>query len=236
MGLRLALFVDGDNLSAVHAGWLLAQADARGGADVARVYADVRHLPGWCGTPGYRLVHAGTGKNAADLLLAIDAVELALTTAVDTFVIASSDGDFSHLALWLRERGRTVVGLGEAKAPQGFRRACSVFGEVPETRVCGVAPVPAAPSATLDDKVRAEIDAAGGRMPIIELNQKMHHGHCVRISEQPEKRWPVYLGNRPHLYDLDRGGPTAMVSLRGRAGEPPRVPSRPPAPQSRRLS
>ena len=48
-------------------------------------------------------MHAGTGKNASDLLLALDAVELALRGDVDHFVIASSDGDFSHLALRLRE-------------------------------------------------------------------------------------------------------------------------------------
>ncbi|MEZ5723187.1 MAG: NYN domain-containing protein [Paracoccaceae bacterium] len=94
--------------------------------------------------PGIRFVHAGTGKNAADLLLSIDAVELALREGYEMFVIASSDGDFSHLAIRLRETGHLVVGCGVATAPARFRTACSRFVELGSAEVH--LPVPPAAS------------------------------------------------------------------------------------------
>ncbi|MCV2865605.1 NYN domain-containing protein [Albidovulum sediminicola] len=90
----------------------------------------------WHGAAGFRLIHAGTGKNAADLLLCIDAMELAMGQSFSDVVIASSDGDFAHLAVQLRERGLRVIGVGEAKAPPLFRAACTRFevvsGKAPE--------------------------------------------------------------------------------------------------------
>jgi hypothetical protein len=59
--------------------------------------------------------------------LAVEAVSLFHEGSIDTVVIASSDRDFSHLAHHLRERQLTVVGMGEAKAPNAFRDACSTF-------------------------------------------------------------------------------------------------------------
>ncbi|XZQ28139.1 NYN domain-containing protein [Rhodobacter capsulatus] len=97
----------------------------------------------WQGGPeGFRLMHAGTGKNASDLLLALDAMELALREGVTRFVIASSDRDFSHLAQRLREYGRQVTGIGETKTPQIFRDACETFLTLPLPPVPKDAPQP----------------------------------------------------------------------------------------------
>ncbi|TKD17412.1 NYN domain-containing protein [Rhodobacter capsulatus] len=124
----VAVLVDGDNLSAKYAGQIALWSRDLGTVTVRRVYLDAQKTSDWQGGPqGFRLMHAGTGKNASDLLLALDAMELALREGVNRFVIASSDRDFSHLALRLREYGRQVTGIGETKTPQIFRDACETF-------------------------------------------------------------------------------------------------------------
>lgn len=69
------------------------------------------------------------GKNAADMRLVIDALELCYAREhIDTFVIASGDSDFCPLAYKLRENDRTVIGLAvkEAASPL-FVKACDEF-------------------------------------------------------------------------------------------------------------
>ncbi|MDR3307851.1 MAG: NYN domain-containing protein [Coriobacteriales bacterium] len=54
-----------------------------------------------------------TGKNSADIKLAVDAVELCHTKDyIDTFVIVSGDSDFTPLVSKLKENGKTVIGVG----------------------------------------------------------------------------------------------------------------------------
>jgi len=56
---------------------------------------------------------AYTGKNSADIRLAVDAVEMCLTKDhIDTFAILSGDSDFSPLVSKLKEFGKTVIGVG----------------------------------------------------------------------------------------------------------------------------
>jgi uncharacterized protein (TIGR00288 family) len=55
---------------------------------------------------------SGSGKNASDICLAIDAIELLYDSPLDTFVIVSSDSDFLPLVSTLRSSGKTVIGAG----------------------------------------------------------------------------------------------------------------------------
>ena len=60
---------------------------------------------------------AYTGKNSADIRLAVDAVEICLTRDhIDTFAILSGDSDFSPLVSKLKEFGKMVVGVGMKEA------------------------------------------------------------------------------------------------------------------------
>ena len=60
---------------------------------------------------------AYTGKNSADIRLAVDAVEMCLTKDhIDTFAILSGDSDFSPLVSKLKEFGKTVIGVGMKEA------------------------------------------------------------------------------------------------------------------------
>ena len=68
-----------------------------------------------------------TGKNASDIALVIDAMDLLHTGRFDGFCLVSSDSDFTRLASRIREQGINVYGFGEQKTPESFRQACHRF-------------------------------------------------------------------------------------------------------------
>jgi uncharacterized protein (TIGR00288 family) len=75
-----------------------------------------------------------SGKNTADIALALDALELLFDDKVDTFCFVTSDSDFAYLCRKLRERGATVCIVGEDKTPPALRNASDHFSEwKPET-------------------------------------------------------------------------------------------------------
>lgn len=232
MTKRLAVLVDGDNINGLHADEIRQTSLAHGTPDIIRVYLDAQRPSNWHGAEGFRLIHAGTGKNASDVLMAIDAMELALSSRLDAVVLVSSDGDFTHLAQRLREHGFPVIGMGEAKAPRPFRAACTTFIDIGQTSAkpntarptAGSAPASPAtgtpkhrPASDLDRKIRAMIathSTNGAGMRLNEMAPRMHKSHRVQISTHPERTWRAYLTARPHLFSLDPKGPKAMVRFK----------------------
>ncbi|MRU14991.1 NYN domain-containing protein [Roseovarius sp. A21] len=214
---RVAVLVDGDNVSAKFAESIHEAADSLGRVDVARVYAAVDKPSEWQTMPGFRCMGAGVGKNAADLLLSIDAMELALEQGIECFVVSSSDNDFTHLAQRLRERGLYVLGLGEEKAPVMFRAACSSFklltNEPPAKCVANLNGGASAFDCEIR-KVIATNSQNGSGVSIVQLATLMRQKHGTKISEYPEKTWRRYLSKRPALYDLDPKGAEAKVRFR----------------------
>ncbi|MCR6686854.1 NYN domain-containing protein [Pseudoxanthomonas sp.] len=70
-----------------------------------------------------------SGKNTADIALALEALEALFDGRADTFCLVTSDSDFSYLCRKLRERGATVCIVGEPKTPDALRNACDQFFE-----------------------------------------------------------------------------------------------------------
>jgi hypothetical protein len=89
------------------------------------------------------------GKNASDIGLVIDAMDILHQGKFDGFVLVSSDSDFTRLASRIREEGLEVVGIGEAKTPESLRKVCNRFilieNIVGEAEVDAKAAPPAAP-------------------------------------------------------------------------------------------
>ena len=215
----VAVFVDGENISAKHASEIMRIAARYGPMNICRVYGNAVLLPRWAEVPGFRLMHSGTGKNAADMLLAIEALELAITEGIATVIIASSDQDFIHLVTRLRERGVAVIGVGEAKTPAMFRATCHEFKQVgvkapqPKTKPKADQPTELA---EIDRKIRETIASSninGEGVRIVTLGI-MHAKHGIKISTLPERTWRAYLKARPELYDLDPPGQDARVRLK----------------------
>ncbi len=70
-----------------------------------------------------------SGKNTADIALALDALEAMFDGRADTFCLVTSDSDFAYLCRKLRERGATVHIVGESKTPDALRNASDQFFE-----------------------------------------------------------------------------------------------------------
>lgn len=79
-------------------------------------------------TPHLQYQYAA-GKNTADIALALDALEAMFDHRADIFCLVTSDSDFSYLCRKLRERGATVLVVGEAKTPDALRNASDSFFE-----------------------------------------------------------------------------------------------------------
>lgn len=69
----------------------------------------------------------GNNKNAADIVLALDAYELLVDGRADTFYLVTSDADFTSLCRKLRNRGGTVFIVGEKKTSAMLQEACTRF-------------------------------------------------------------------------------------------------------------
>lgn len=79
-------------------------------------------------TPSLQYQYA-SGKNTADIALALDALEMLFDDKVDTFCFVTSDSDFAYLCRKLRERGAAVCIVGEEKTPPALRNASDHFSE-----------------------------------------------------------------------------------------------------------
>ena len=132
---RLAILIDADNASPRMVAGLFEEAAAIGEASVRRIYGDFSgtRLKGWAEVLStYAIIpHQNfantTGKNASDIALVIDAMDLLHTGRFDAFCLVSSDSDFTRLAARIREQGVDVYGFGERKTPESFRKACKRF-------------------------------------------------------------------------------------------------------------
>lgn len=132
---RLAVLIDADNASAKIIDGLFEEIAKLGSATVRRIYGDFTSssLGAWVEVltrhaiaPQQQFAYT-KGKNASDITLVIDAMDLLHSGRLDGFCLVSSDSDFTRLAGRLREEGVEVYGFGEQKTPPSFRQACTRF-------------------------------------------------------------------------------------------------------------
>ena len=132
---RLAVLIDADNASAKIADGLFEEISKIGEASVRRIYGDFSssRSKAWASIlsrhaiiPQQQFAYT-TGKNASDITLVIDAMDLLHSGRFDGFCLVSSDSDFTRLAARIREEGVDVFGFGEQKTPESFRQACRRF-------------------------------------------------------------------------------------------------------------
>lgn len=132
---RIALLIDADNVSYSKIAAMLAELSKYGTANIRRAYGDwgSSSLKGWkdklhdFAIRPIQQFSYSTGKNATDIALVIDAMELLYTQKPDAFCLASSDADFTPLVMQLKANGHEVYGFGERKTPNPFVNACTTF-------------------------------------------------------------------------------------------------------------
>jgi len=132
---RLAVLIDADNAPAKIADGLFEEIAKIGEASVRRIYGDFAssRSKSWIDVlarhaiiPQQQFAYT-TGKNASDITLVIDAMDLLRSGRFDGFCLVSSDSDFTRLASRIREQSIDVFGFGEQKTPESFRQACRRF-------------------------------------------------------------------------------------------------------------
>lgn len=130
---KIALIIDCDNASAEAIDGIMEELSKYGETSIRRAYGN------WeAGSLWKTVLHPFAiqpvqqfpytkGKNATDLAMTIDVMDMLYTENIDVFAIVSSDSDFTPLAMKLRAKGKMVIGFGEEKTPSAFIYACNLF-------------------------------------------------------------------------------------------------------------
>ncbi|MCC2592729.1 NYN domain-containing protein [Tessaracoccus sp. OS52] len=132
---QVALLVDADNAALGSLNQVLTILGEHGEVNIRRAYGNwfKSALRAWdteLNRRGIRPIQQSDpvkGKNATDLALVIDAIELHHTVTPDVYGPVSSDSDYTPLAHFLRERGAKVIGFGNANTAASFQAACTLF-------------------------------------------------------------------------------------------------------------
>jgi uncharacterized protein (TIGR00288 family) len=132
---RIALLIDADNAPADLIDEILTELSTLGVINIRRAYGNWTKsgLNGWqdrlleFAIRPMQQFDYSKRKNASDMAMTVDAMELLYTERPDAYGIVSSDADFTPLVMHLRAKGAAVYGFGMAQTPKPFVNACSRF-------------------------------------------------------------------------------------------------------------
>jgi uncharacterized protein (TIGR00288 family) len=135
---NIALLIDADNITPTAIDPVLTVMAELGQVNIRRAYGNFakQGLAKWdtitnrYGIRPQQQFDVSKGKNATDMAMTIDAIDLLYQGKVDGFGIMSSDSDFTPLVTRLRQDGILVYGFGSAKTPQAFKSVCTRFIDV----------------------------------------------------------------------------------------------------------
>ncbi len=132
---KIALFIDADNAPASLFEDVLSEVAKYGVVTIRKAYGNWKSptLKAW-----EELLHEYAiqpvqqydltkGKNASDIALVIDAMDIMYTKEIDVMCFISSDCDFTPMVTRALAEGKVVLGFGERKTPSPFVNACSKF-------------------------------------------------------------------------------------------------------------
>ena len=132
---NIALFIDADNAPASKFEDVLSEVAKYGVVTIRKAYGnwksptlrqweDLLHEHAIQPVQQYDLTK---GKNASDIALVIDAMDVMYTKNIDVMCFISSDCDFTPMVTRAIAEGKVVLGFGERKTPLPFVNACSKF-------------------------------------------------------------------------------------------------------------
>ena len=132
---NIALLIDADNSPAKFIQEILTELARYGKVNIRKAYGNwtSSNLKSWEAIIQDHAIQPiqqydlTKGKNATDIALTIDAMDILYTKNTDAFCIVSSDCDFTPLVTRLLSEGKFVIGYGQRKAPSVFVNACSKF-------------------------------------------------------------------------------------------------------------
>ncbi|MEQ8600151.1 MAG: NYN domain-containing protein [Devosia sp.] len=230
---QIAVFVDCDGVSANDAQRALDAVKLYGRIRLLRAYGnhDGRAAGAWASLldryngEARHLPTLRPGKNANDIALSIDAVEVLLTNRVDVFVLIVNDTDFVPLARRILQDGKTVLGFGRGSTSLAFREACTKFWnltslspqpdiEVPRRKLWVLSPADA------EQQVLRALKELAPDGSLIALNG------LSKVLKRTDPGFDPRLYSRRNISSLLRELPTVEVvdldgTLHARLREPP---------------
>src|SRR6202048_3537130 len=238
---RLAVLIDADNASAKIVDGLFEEIAKIGEASVRRIYGDFSNprSKGWADTlskhaiiPQQQFAYTA-GKNASDITLVIDAMDLLHSGRFDGFCLVSSDSDFTRLAARIREQGIDVFGFGEQKPPESFRQACRRFvytenlltGPANSQDTASTAKSLQPPSAAtpIIEKVITQMESEDGWVPLGQVGKQL-----ANLASDFDPRTCGFrklsdLVRRTNSFEIDhpKGG-SMRIRTKSAAGSPPK--------------
>ncbi len=206
--MNIALLIDCENAKPESIHGILSELAEKGTINVRRAYGNWKNQAGWESKlhpfaiqPIQQFAYT-KGKNAIDMSMAIDAMDLLFTEKVDSFALVTSDSDFTPLVLKLLSKGKYVIGFGESKTPEPFKRACSLFIHTDHFQEpSAVNPVPSGSLKKAKNELRGDTELMNMLRDAIE-NMKDEAGwaHMGSIGQ--------YISNHSSLALTSRGVPT----------------------------
>lgn len=163
---NIALLIDADNTQHKAIDAVLTVMADLGQVNIRRAYGNFAkgNLSKWdtitnkYGIRPHQQFDVSKGKNATDMAMTIDAIDLLYQGKVDGFGIMSSDADFTPLVTRVRQEGIVVYGFGEAKAPDAFKNACTRFIDIEKLMKAAEAADDQPPPASAAENVRADTE------------------------------------------------------------------------------
>ena len=132
---NIAVLIDADNASANSISQVFQEIAKHGNITCKKIYGDWGnvHIQGWQEAllkyaidPMQQFAYV-KGKNATDIGMVIEAMDLLYSGNYDGFCLISSDSDFTSLALRIRKNGVKVFGFGKRNTVAAFTKACDKF-------------------------------------------------------------------------------------------------------------
>ena len=162
---NIALLIDADNVNPGGIDSVLTVLAELGQVNIRRAYGNWAKdaLKRWgditnrYGIRPHQQFDLTRGKNATDMAMSIDAVDLLYQGKVDGFGIMSSDSDFTPLVTRLRQDGLPVYCFGDKKTPMALKTACTRFIDVDQL-MKGENPLAERPGARSEDKPAVDED------------------------------------------------------------------------------
>lgn len=132
---KIALFIDADNAPASKFEDVLSEVAKYGVVTIRKAYGNWKKssLKAWedllheYAIQPVQQYDLSKGKNASDIALVIDAMDVMYTKNIDVMCFVSSDSDFTPMVTRALAEGKVVLGFGERKTPSPFVNACSKF-------------------------------------------------------------------------------------------------------------
>lgn len=180
---NIALLIDADNTSPAAIDPVLTVMAELGQVNIRRAYGNFAkgNLAQWAtitnryGIRPHQQFDVSKGKNATDMAMTIDAIDLLYQGKVDGFGIMSSDSDFTPLVTRLRQDGIIVYGFGGAKTPQAFKAACTRFIDIDQL----------IKAATVDDELEpSSVASVAADTELLELI-----GAAYKEAKRDDRGW-----------------------------------------------